>query len=208
MPVITRFLVLVVPMLLVTGCKGAQRAPSEPAAPGVSPPSTASSIAKPTTAAPAPARKIEIREQKHENGMVKERIEGYVNEKGEFVFHGAMTRYFDDGAKQAQLQFADGKQEGERVTWYQTGQMAGRGYYKNGLEDGTWTAWFPNGFIQREWHMRDGVWHGMFNEFHDNGERKIEFEFVNGLKQGKMTIWNPEGRIVSQSEYVDDVEQP
>ena len=156
---------------------------------------------------PAPGP-IEVREKEYESGMVSLREEGYVDADGNFVRHGLVTTWFEDGAKKSEIQYAHGKQHGARLSWYPTGQMWGRGQYVDGLEDGTWTAWWQNGFKQREWHMDRGTWHGPFTEWHDNGEKKWEFEYVNGLKQGTMRIWAPRGTLVHEAEYVDDVEQP
>jgi len=200
-------------VVLITGCNapGRKGGPSDEAP---SPPSanTSSEDKQPSKVAtgidrPAPGP-IEVREKEYDNGMVALREEGYVDADGNFVRHGLVTAWFEDGAKKSEIQYAHGKQHGTRITLYPTGQMWGRGQYVDGLEHGTWTAWWANGFRQREWHMDHGTWHGPFIEWHDNGEKKMEFEYVNGLKQGTMKIWDPQGTLVHESEYVDDLEQP
>ena len=153
-------------------------------------------------------RVIEVIETPAEGIQLAERAEGYRDDNGDFVLHGASERWYADGVKQLEVHYTDGLRDGPRITWFDNGQMWANGTYKHGREDGVWTAWWPNGFRQREWHMRDGAWDGMYTEWHDNGEKKKQVEFVDGLRQGPMTMWDDRGNVIFETEYVDDVQQP
>ncbi len=159
-------------------------------------------------AAPEPKHELEVKEEFFPGGRLADRIEGYVDEEGEFVFHGEHATWYDTGQKRMEMHYVDGFAHGPRLTWYETGQIWARGAYKNGREDGTWTAWYASGFRHREWHMIEGSWQGMYTEFHVNGEKRFEAEYISGKKQGPAYWWDEAGNELRRLEYLDDVSQP
>ena len=194
---------------LITGCNS----PDKERAKGTPPTSGGTSDtkvdAKPGGAKDAGAeREIVVKEELYADGKLASRVEGYVDENGEFVRHGERATWYERGQKKMEMHYADGLAHGPRLTWYDTGQMWARGAYVNGREDGTWTAWYPNGFRFREWHLRQGMWHGTYTEYHENGEIRFQVEYVEGLKQGSAVWYDEAGNEVQRVDFVDDVQQP
>lgn len=187
------------PICLFLSCAGAERTVQ----PDQTKPST--TVSRSSEELPGP---IEVVEDHSPEGALLARREGFRTADGTFVMHGALTKYFEDGRPKLELNYAFDVLHGDRISWYTSGQVAGKGAYKKGREDGPWTTWWPNGFKQREFHLNIGAFHGFWTEWHANGEKKMEFEYVYGRKQGSFTIWDEQGNVAYQSEYVDDVEQP
>lgn len=152
--------------------------------------------------------KITFEEQKFDNGLTSIFVEGFRGADGKFTRHGWTIRYYDNGHKRTQTLWRNGVPDGERLSWYQRGQLWARGHFVQGREDGLWERWHENGQKFSERNMRRGAWHGVYTEWHANGKKKSEVEFVEGLRQGPMYIYDEQGVLVVKTDYVDSVEQP
>jgi len=151
---------------------------------------------------------LEVKESKWPNGNPKSRIEGKLDEEGEFVRHGVSRVWYENGQKKLEQHFVDGAPHGPRRTWYIEGREWTEGHYVDGLEDGVWRTWLPDGTLQTEWTMQRGVWHGVYTEWHPNGKKKMEVELVRGKRQGPLTSWDEQGVVMLTTDYVDGIEQP
>lgn len=152
--------------------------------------------------------KLELYEEKYDDGTIKLRVEGLRFNDDDYVRHGPTTVYWDNGQKKTEIHFVQGLRHGSKTSWYKGGQIWSYGEYVNDREHGMWTQWFPNGRKAGEKHYEHGAWHGLFTEWHTNGKKKSEVLWIKGKKQGTMTIWDEEGELFKTIEYVDGVAQP
>ena len=59
--------------------------------------------------------------------------------------NGVLTSYYENGQKEIEKTYKDGKLEGLWTQWYENGQKMGVGTFKDGKPDGLWTEWYQNG---------------------------------------------------------------
>jgi len=97
-----------------------------------------------------------------------ERIEYYPGGKPKFsqLRHngkadGLFTRWYQNGQKHMEINFADGKREGKTQSWHTNGKKASEGQFKNGGYDGTWHFYDTNETQVAEVTCRNGAfWEG------------------------------------------------
>lgn len=159
---------------------------------------------------------VGLHEVRDDEGTLTKSVEVLLDAEGQyvrddndnFVAHGLLTNYWDDGPKKSQVRYVNGVLHGPRTAWYRNGQIWSDGQHVDGREDGVWTVWFPDGRKAQEFHFDHGAWHGLYTEWHTSGKKKREIEYVWGIKQGPMTIWDEQGNVARQIDYVDDEPQP
>ena len=90
---------------------------------------------------------------KFDNGK-KEREGSYKNGK----FHGKWTNWFESGQRESELNYNNGKLDGKSTWWNKRNQKVIQKNYKNGKLDGQWIEWFQfNGEIKREVSYSNGM---------------------------------------------------
>ena len=55
------------------------------------------------------------------------------------------TLFHENGQKQSEGEYKNGKQNGHWIGWYANGQKSKEGGFKNGKQEGLWTSWYENG---------------------------------------------------------------
>ena len=53
--------------------------------------------------------------------------------------------WYENGQKEFEVYYKDGKVEGLAESWYENGQKKGKLNYKDGKRDGLWLEWYDNG---------------------------------------------------------------
>ena len=71
------------------------------------------------------------------------------------LFSGACVDYYENGQKESEVHYKDGKGDGLCENWYEDGQKESEGHFKDGKPDGSWTYWHENG-KRSEMHFKDG----------------------------------------------------
>ena len=69
-------------------------------------------------------------------------------------FNGACVDYYENGQKESEVHYKDGKGDGLCENWYEDGQKESEGHFKDGKPDGSWTYWHENG-KRSEMHFKD-----------------------------------------------------
>jgi hypothetical protein len=93
--------------------------------------------------------------------------------EGEELRHGPSTNWFDNG----QLFYQHGKKHGTFTFYYENGQVAAAGEYKDDQPDGMW------------------VW------THRNGQKATVGQYEGGRQVGDWRWWNDDGTLASQKNY-------
>ena len=62
---------------------------------------------------------------------------------------GAYITWWQNGRKQTQQNYLNGKAEGISIFWYVNGQKGEEGQYKNGKPVGTWSRWESDGSLRK-----------------------------------------------------------
>ena len=88
---------------------------------------------------------------------------------------------YDNGQKEKEGNYEDGKLNGKWTIWYESGQKESEVNYKNGKLDGKSTWWNKNGQTVRQKNYKNGKLDGKLIEwFQFNGEIKREENYKNG----------------------------
>ena len=88
---------------------------------------------------------------------------------------------YDNGQKEKEGRYKDGRLTGKWTFWYETGQKESEVNYKNGKLDGKSTWWNKKGQKVRQKNYKNGKLDGKFIEwFQFNGEIKREENYKNG----------------------------
>lgn len=124
-----------------------------------------------------PAAHVELVEQYWPDGTPRLRKEVLENPDGTPVNHGTYTRWHDNGRKEYEAIFIQGKKEGTATFWHKNGR--------------TWT----------EEHYVNGRKHGPRYTWDENGTKRKEEHFFEGKPHGTWTVWNAKGRIKSQAHF-------
>ena len=103
----------------------------------------------------------------HPNGLIERK--GYLDDEG--FRTGKWTIWNDDGGKNEEGPYENGKREGIWTRWYENGAKYEEGPYKNGKREGVWTRWHENGWKWAEGPYKNGNRKGVWTYWASNGER-------------------------------------
>jgi len=129
---------------------------------------------------------MEIFKSFHNNGQL-EKVGELINKQKQ----GLWTHYYENGLKRLQVTFKDDKYDGALTEWYEDGQIAEEGEYKNGeyivlnfwTEDGTQLLKDGTGKTIRKFGTsQSDVYEQYFDKGTFTGEKKI-----SGITYGKFT---------------------
>ena len=99
-------------------------------------------------------------------------------------FTGVWVDYYDyeNGQKEYEGHYKDGKLNGLYVEWYEDGQKKCEERYKNGKENGLCTWWYENGQKECEVHCKDGKLNGLYVEWYEDGQKVYEGYYEDGIE--------------------------
>ncbi len=89
------------------------------------------------------------------------------------------------------------KKNGEFLLWYDDEKTQIKYFksYKDGKEDGLRTSWYESGQKYFEGTYKDGKKEGLHIEWHENGQKEKEGTYKDGKQIGKWTYYNFDGSI-------------
>ena len=99
-------------------------------------------------------------------------------------FTGVWVDYYDyeNGQKEYEGHYKDGKLNGLYVEWYEDGQKKCEEHYKNGKENGLCTWWYENGQKECEVHCKDGKLNGLYVQWYEDGQKECEGYYEDGVE--------------------------
>ena len=103
----------------------------------------------------------------------------------EVPYSGEMV-YYDNGQKEQEATYKDGKEDGLSSSWWENGQKKSEVTFKDGKEDGFFTYWYENG--QKEY---EGTYIWMSSQYSDLKR------FTKSSKR-----WDQDGKITMENGWV------
>ena len=86
-----------------------------------------------------------------------ERREGIMYLKGsDTPYTGKSFTLWQNGQKQFERNYKDGKEDGLQTRWYENGKKKGEANFKDGKQDGLTMGWHENGKKQAKANFKDG----------------------------------------------------
>jgi len=95
-------------------------------------------------------------------------------------------RYHQNGQKEMEGGFVNGKKEGLWTAWFENGQKQSEGYYENDLRHGKSTVWKQNGLKYYEGQYAHGKLHGTWTFYDTDGSKNKEVIFEHDEKVREM----------------------
>ena len=93
---------------------------------------------------------------------------------------------------------------GKYLCKFDNGQKEREGGYKNGKRIGKWTVWYENGQITREENYKDGKLDGRRTKWSKSGQKVSQKNYKNGKLDGKLIEWFQfNGQIKREESYKD-----
>jgi antitoxin component YwqK of YwqJK toxin-antitoxin module len=112
-------------------------------------------------------REVQVVEDVNQDGTPKKVVDYIL--KGSDSIPQHEVQYHEGGAKLMEGSFANGKREGEWVSWFPDGQVWSKGYFKNGKRDGKSWVYHPNGQLYMKGEYKDGEKIGLWLVFNEDG---------------------------------------
>lgn len=106
-------------------------------------------------------------------------------------------------SRRASVSDANGLRDGYRTLWHENGVKQGEGQYVEGKKQGPWTWWFASGQKRWEGTYADDRPEGFERGWHENGMLEYEGSFHSEHRSGPFARWYPTGRIEVRGEYRD-----
>ncbi len=116
-------------------------------------------------------------------------------------FSGKLITTNPDGQLASEIEYEEGRKNGEEKNWYEDKTMAVVRIYSDGYKNGIHKGWWPDGTLQFEYHFNEkGEYDGVVNEWYSSGQAYKAFNFVDGIESGSQKLWQEEGRIKANYE--------
>ena len=136
----------------------------------------------------------------------------------EEITEGMVIEYYENGQKESECTYQDGKEDGlhkywhengqmsaeenwkddnkngKLNTWYENGQIESESYFKDHNQDGKWTNWHENGQVHSEGFSKDGQWDGKHTYWYESGQKEAEIIYKNGTREEE-NQWNEDGEL-------------
>lgn len=136
-----------------------------------------------------------------DNGELKVREEMKLDEDGEWILHGKVQHFWENGAKKLEMFYREGLPHGSKTVWYPDGQVYHTGQYIEGREHGVWLTYFPSGAKQSELNLNLGAFDGPEIRWHENGNKAMYGVWNKGKQTGFFTFWSEDGKINREVDY-------
>ena len=135
----------------------------------------------------------------YESGKIKAEGSGRKYEEPD----GKWTRWYENGNKEFEEHFKNGKRDGKWNRWYASGQMDTDWSHRDDKPSGKWTSWHENGQKSSEQLFIGGVREGLYTTWYSNGQKRSEERFLYGKLDGDSTVWDENGQVTKEAIYED-----
>ena len=108
-------------------------------------------------------------------------------------FTGRAESFYENGQKELESNYKDGKPDGLWTWWYENGQKKKEGNLKDGKSVGLWTIWKKNEQKWLEINYKDDKEDELYTYWYENGQKESE----QNCKDGKLmsaVVWKPNGQ--------------
>jgi antitoxin component YwqK of YwqJK toxin-antitoxin module len=137
-------------------------------------------------------------------GSTQHDLRAYIKFNSGTLYTGKAYGLHENGQKELEANFKDGKLEGIETNWYKDGKKRSERNFKDGKEHGIETHWYKNGRKMVEVKHKDGkAADGLLVEWHENGQKQREVNYKDG-KEISEKWWNSKGEEVATHEEAEE----
>ena len=114
---------------------------------------------------------------------------------------GTWREFFPDGKQLRKVETYGpvGRLNGERLTYYENGQLHSRQPYLNGFMTGTAQEFFASGKVFKETTYMRGLLLGAFRELREDGTLAVSGQYRSNRQTGDWTYYQPNGQTVART---------
>ncbi|NQU48244.1 MAG: toxin-antitoxin system YwqK family antitoxin [Planctomycetes bacterium] len=87
----------------------------------------------------------------------------------------------------------DPVRHGDFKRWFQNGELAEKGKYRNGVKSGTWFTYYESGDVKSSGKYNKDNQKGAWKFYYPSKQLKAEGEFVDGHRHGRWQEWLEDG---------------
>ena len=130
--------------------------------------------------------------ESYPNGKLRSKWSARICPNGQYLLHGTQMDYFEDGAKQHQATYENGRKTGEETFWSPDGKKVWTWHRDLKNNRGIWTHYWPNGKkkIESTWNIRPEA-------------RDLKRYFFGYVAEGPSRHWNEQGELVASHHFVN-----
>jgi antitoxin component YwqK of YwqJK toxin-antitoxin module len=133
-----------------------------------------------------PARqKTEVIEEYWPNGKLRLRHELLHQPDGTTVENGTYATWFDNGGRDYEGHYVNGRLEGLATRWHRNGVKESEQYYAHGLRNGPRYMWDENGLLRKEEHFVDDKPDGVWTTWDEEGQIKARQTYDKGVPKSQ-----------------------
>ncbi|MEX1002318.1 MAG: toxin-antitoxin system YwqK family antitoxin [Crocinitomicaceae bacterium] len=96
---------------------------------------------------------------------------------------------------------------GYNVFYYESGEKASEGYFKNGQPHGEWKSYHPLGTLKSIGYKANGQSDSLWKFYDEEGLLKWSYEYENDKKNGCAKKYDSLGNVIQETFYVNDEKQ-
>ena len=111
---------------------------------------------------------------------------------------GTVIEYYENGQKESEGSYKDGKEDGLHKYWHENGQMSAEENWNDGKLEGKVFSWYENGQMSAEENWKDDNKNGKLTTWYENGQIESESYFNDHNEDGKWTNWHENGQVHSE----------
>lgn len=100
-------------------------------------------------------------------------------DSSQVIRHGRSINFYENGQRESEGNYVEGKRHGSFVWWYSNGQQKTVGEYQKDQEEGNWIWW------------------------HENGMKEASGTYIAGKKVQKWSVWSSDGKLVKRTDVTD-----
>jgi len=131
---------------------------------------------------------------------------GKLSSKGQMLheeLHGTIEQYYPDGNISLTANYANGKQEGEFITYFENGNIRQKGSMKHEMLEGRVLTYYPSGKIAQEGDFVYGKIDPKLVTYYEDGTKKSVGEYQNGRLNGQLIEYHPSGSLAHKANYLN-----
>ena len=96
---------------------------------------------------------------------------------------------------------------GYNVFYYDNGEKASEGHFKDGQPHGMWKSYYPSGIIKSIGYKDMGKSDSLWKFYGEDGQLNWIYRYENDLKNGCAKKYDSLGNVIQETFYVDGVKQ-
>jgi antitoxin component YwqK of YwqJK toxin-antitoxin module len=129
--------------------------------------------------------------ESYPNGQVRSKWSAQICPNGRYLLHGEEVDYYEDGARQHQVIYENGRKTGEETFWLPDGIKVWTWNRDLKNNRGVWTHYWSNGKkkIESMWNIRPEA-------------RAMKRQFFGYEAEGSSRHWNEQGDLVASYHFV------